>query len=150
MARTVLQGHSGEGIVVCSPEDETDLPRAPLYTQYIKKKEEYRLHVFEGTIITRQRKARKTAVADEDVNWKVRNVAGGFIFARNQEHAIPACVEQAALDSILAVGLDFGAVDIIYNAHSQQCYVLEINTACGLEGTTLTEYTNAILNRGTV
>jgi D-alanine-D-alanine ligase-like ATP-grasp enzyme len=36
--------------------------------------------------------------------------------------------------------LDFGAVDIIYNAKRNECYVLEVNTAPGLEGTTVEKY----------
>ena len=47
--------------------------------------------------------------------------------------------------AIKALGLDFGAVDIIYNEAEDQHYVLEVNTAPGLEGTTLQKYTEAIL-----
>ena len=46
---------------------------------------------------------------------------------------------------MLAVGLKIGAVDIIWNELENKCYVLEINTAPGLEGTTLVKYTEAIL-----
>jgi D-alanine-D-alanine ligase-like ATP-grasp enzyme len=36
--------------------------------------------------------------------------------------------------------LDFGAVDVIWNEKEDKYYVLEVNTACGLEGTTLDKY----------
>jgi D-alanine-D-alanine ligase-like ATP-grasp enzyme len=38
------------------------------------------------------------------------------------------------------LGLDFGAVDMIYNAKRNTYYVLEVNTACGLAGETLNKY----------
>ena len=44
---------------------------------------------------------------------------------------------------MMAIDLQFGAVDIIWNEKENKCYVLEINTAPGLVGTTLTKYTEA-------
>ena len=92
VCRTVLNGHSGAGIVLAHSRD--DLCDAPLYVKYIPKKDEYRVHVgrrnrsagdgdSEFVVISVQRKARKLEVPDEEVNWKIRNLAGGFIFARN-------------------------------------------------------------------
>ena len=43
VCRTVLAGHSGAGIVIAGSRDE--LVPAPLYTKYIKKQHEYRIHV---------------------------------------------------------------------------------------------------------
>jgi D-alanine-D-alanine ligase-like ATP-grasp enzyme len=42
--------------------------------------------------------------------------------------------------AIKSLGLDFGAIDMIYNERRNQYYVLEVNTACGLTGTTLDKY----------
>lgn len=140
VVRHKLTGHSGEGIEII--HGDVDVPVAPLYVEYIKKKEEYRAHVFDNKVIDIQRKARKLDVPDEDVNWKVRNLAGGFIYAR-ENVALP---EEAALQALAAVeslGLDFGAVDIIWNAHTDTYYVLEVNTAPGLSGTTLEKYVEA-------
>jgi len=47
----------------------------------------------------------------------------------------------AAVDALC---LDFGAVDIIYNEHEDKYYVLEVNSAPGLEGTTLEKYVEAL------
>lgn len=139
MCRTVLNGHSGEGIVLATNREE--LVAAPLYTKYIKKREEYRLHVFRGAIIFQQRKARKLDVKDEDVNWKVRNLAGGFIFA-NKDVIVPEAAHKEAINAVGLLGLDFGAVDIILG-NDGKFYVLEVNTACGLEGSTLDAYVKA-------
>ena len=138
--RTKLTGHSGEGIVVA--ETVNELVDAPLYTKWIRIGQEYRVHVFRGEVLDYQRKARKHDVPDEEVNWKVRNLAGGFIFARG-DVVLGDDVKEQALKAIEALGLDFGAVDIITGKRDGKAYVLEVNTACGLMGTTLEKYIKA-------
>lgn len=142
VCRTKLTGHSGEGIVLASEAPE--VIQAPLYTKYVPKKQEYRIHCTnddgDAYVFDAQRKARKNDVADEDVDWKIRNHKNGFVFARNELIDIPDVVEDTALKVFETTTLDFGAVDIIYNERENKAYVLEINTACGLEGTTLDNY----------
>ena len=141
VARKILNGHSGEGIEIVSAADEhDDVPNAPLYTKYVKKDQEYRIHVFQGEILFQQRKARKIEVPDEEVNWQVRNLAGGFIFANDGIEASDAVKDQAK-SAVDALGLDFGAVDVITNKRGE-AFVLEVNTACGLQGKTLDAYVN--------
>ncbi len=137
VCRTVLSGHSGVGIVIAS--SEADLVYAPLYTAYVKKQEEYRYHVFMGKVVDIQRKARKMDVPAEEVNWQVRNLDGGFIFAREGvvENAVAS---ENAIMAVEALGLDFGAVDLIWNKKEDKYYVLEVNTAPGLSGATLEGY----------
>lgn len=136
-ARRVLCGHSAKGLVYLTACE--DLVPAPLYTKYIKKKDEYRVHVFGEKILDIQQKKRIIEVRDEDVNWQVRNLANGFTYARENVVA-PECVIEEGLKAMAASGLHFGAVDIIYNEHDKKAYVLEINTAPGLMGTTLEKY----------
>src|SRR3546814_3666736 len=73
VCRTVLSGHSGVGIVIADNRD--DLVPANLYVKYVKKKEEYRVHlgildindpfneaqhgISQPIVIAAQRKARK-------------------------------------------------------------------------------------------
>tara|TARA_Y100001973_G_scaffold106774_1_gene187462 strand:+ start:8234 stop:9004 length:771 start_codon:yes stop_codon:yes gene_type:complete len=143
VARHVLNGNSGEGIELIEPGEY--MPYAPLYTAYMPKKNEYRVHVFRGQVIDVQRKARKREVPDDEVNWKIRNNANGFIFARNGDALgdIPPDVLDQAVQAVQSLGLDFGAADVIFNERQSLAYVLEVNTAPGLEGTTLTNYTAA-------
>ncbi len=143
VVRHVLNGNSGEGIELVEPGGV--LPYAPLYTAYVPKKQEYRVHVFGGEVIDVQRKARRRDVADGDVNWKVRNHANGFIFARNAEALgeIPEDVLVQATQAVSSIGLDFGAADVVFNERSGLAYVLEVNTSPGLEGSTLDNYVNA-------
>lgn len=117
---------------------------APLYVKYIKKQQEYRVHVFNGSVIDVQRKMRRTDTPDEDVNWQVRNHSNGFIFGREGVELSPTALTMCVA-SVQALGLDFGAVDMIHNERSDTYYVLEVNTACGLTGTTLEKYKTAIL-----
>jgi glutathione synthase/RimK-type ligase-like ATP-grasp enzyme len=136
--RHTLTGHSGQGIRIVHHNEELD-PKAKLYVKYIKKIDEYRLHVMGDEVFFVQRKARALDAPDDKVNWQVRNHANGFIYA-NQNVEVPDHVKDMAVESIESLGLDFGAVDIIYNKHSDMYYVLEVNTAPGLFGTTLEKY----------
>lgn len=142
--RTILNGHSGDGIVIARNPGE--LVDAPLYVEKKRKNNEYRIHVgrVEGRknpdkIIAKQRKARLRSVPDHEVNWEIRNLANGFIFAR-QNVEVPARVADAARQALEIIGLDFGAVDVIDNERKQKSYVLEINSAPGLEGKTVDDY----------
>lgn len=143
-ARTKLQGSSGEGIVEL-PANETervrDFPEGTLFVGYIKKKHEFRIHVGEGRILDRQQKKKRRDVDLEDINWRIRSHANGFVFAR-QEIQVPKQVNEQALAAMEAIGLDFGAVDVIWNDLHKKAYVLEINTAPGLEGSTVISYRN--------
>lgn len=139
VCRTVLAGHSGAGIVVANtPMDVVD---APLYVQYIKKESEFRIHVGKRNgdcvIISEQKKARRHDV--EEVNWQIRNHANGFVFQRH-DITVPECVREVSRQAMRSLEIDFGAVDVIYNRHQNRAYVLEVNTAPGLEGQTVTDY----------
>lgn len=143
-ARTVLNGHSANGLVLMSNSNPDDFVRAPLYTKYIPKTDEYRVHVVRDRVIDVQRKALRTGYAEEnEVNWKVRNLANGFIYARNGV-APPQSVLDASVLTIREIGLDFGAVDVIFNEKRNQAYVLEVNSAPGLEGQTVINYAEAL------
>lgn len=148
VVRKLLRASAGRGIVLVGPEgseltDITELPPAPLYVKYVKKADEYRIHVVRGEVVDVQQKKRCLSTPDEEVNWQVRNHANGWVFARDGVVA-PDCVLDAARSAVVALGLDFGAVDIGYNTHAGECTVYEVNTAPGLEGTTVDRYYNAL------
>lgn len=148
VVRNKLSGHSGEGIGLVGGHIEDGdhtgvVPSAPLYTKYVKKQDEYRVHVFRGQVIDVQKKMRKRDVPDNQVNWQVRNHANGFIYGRDGVQLS----DRAANISVQCVrecSLDFGAVDIIFNRHDDRYSILEVNTAPGLTGTTLEKYVEAI------
>lgn len=141
VCRTLLRGSAGNGIIIA--EDKDSIVDAPLYTRYIKKRHEYRVHVFNGEVIDVQRKARSSSVEDADVDWRVRTHDNGFVFVR-EDVDVPQHVKSMCIDSVAGLGLHFGAVDIVHNERQNQFYVLEINTAPGLEGQTIISYADAI------
>lgn len=146
VCRTVLNGHSGRGIVLA--DTAADLVPAPLYVRYVPKRDEYRVHVLRGRVIAVQRKARRTDV--EDPNWRIRNHANGFNFVRDGVVAPDDVIAQSIM-AVAALGLDFGAVDCGFNERHGQATVYEVNTAPGLEGTTITDYASAfreLIDRG--
>lgn len=148
VCRTVLNGHSGDGIVLA--DSRTDLVDAPLYVRYVRKKDEYRVHIgfrngtnrdddSNNNVIAVQRKARKLDVPNDEVNWQIRNAKNGFVFSRNDVDA-PSEVLVAAEEAVKALGLDFGAVDVLWNEANQIAKVCEVNTAPGISGTTIEDY----------
>ena len=137
VVRNKLTGHSGDGIVII--DKLQPIPQAPLYTKYVFKVKEYRVHVVNGKVIDTQQKIRDPD--REVVTWKVRSHANGFIFARNGIESDPAR-DSLAISAVSALGLDFGAVDIIEDKKGV-LYVLEINAAPGLEGQTIKSYADA-------
>jgi glutathione synthase/RimK-type ligase-like ATP-grasp enzyme len=140
MCRKLLNAHSGKGIVVAKEVDE--LVDAPLYTQYIKKAHEFRVHVFNGKVIDYVQKKKRTGVVDR--NKYVRSVENGWVFCR-ENILVRDDVKQIAIDAVNTLTLDFGAVDVILG-HDGKLYVLEINTAIGIEGTTVESYKAAFAN----
>lgn len=142
--RTLLRAHGGRGIVIArSPEE---LVQAPLYTKYFPKEREYRVHVFKGKIIDIAQKRlvnqQRRAAIEANRNQLVRNLENGWIYAREGVN-LPDEVKQACIKSCALLQLDFGAVDCAVNAEGGYV-IFEVNTAPGLEGTTLRNYANAI------
>lgn len=141
LCRTKLNAHSGDGIVIARTIEE--LVDAPLYTKYTKKRNEYRVHVFMGEVIIVQEKKRDVEVVDRtEEQALIRSHQNGWVFCREGVEASDR-LKSLAIEAVNALELDFGAVDIIYNQHLDTYYVLEVNTAVGLSGQTLTDYTNA-------
>lgn len=148
VVRALLGSSGGRGTSIVNASPGANLghiPHAPLYTEYIKKDSEFRIHVVNGQVVDATRKVARNR--DVVQNWRIRSHDNGFIFQRNgtpeHEGYRKAC-DQAIL-AVRAVGLDFGGVDVIYNARQDKAYVLEVNTAPGIEGLTVEAYKNAFL-----
>lgn len=148
-ARTILNGSSANGLVVMEPKHPEGFVRAPLYTLYIPKEEEYRVHVVRGRVIDVQRKTLKKDFADEKakkgeaINWRIRNLENGFIYQRENVNPKDSILN-LAVAVVQACELDFGAVDIVVHRKSGLPYALEVNTAPGIQGTTVENYARAL------
>lgn len=149
-ARTRLQGHSGEGIVACHREvgglgnvggiaTSESAVSAQLYTRGITSdRREFRIHVMKGKITYVQQKKRRDGYADmEEYSAVVRNYHTGWIYA-TQMAQLNDEAKREALKAIEALGLDYGAVDVI--TRREEAWVLEVNTAPGMTGTNLTTF----------
>lgn len=133
VCRQILNGSGGRGIIVAhTPEMVIN---APLYTKYVPKKDEYRVHIFQDTVIDVQKKGVTHNKVVDGVNYQIRNHRNGFIYMRDNIEP-PYAVEVVALKAFKEFNLHFGAVDVIWTDNTKKALVLEINTAPGLEGAT--------------
>ncbi len=139
--RSTTTGHSGRGIVIASSIDE--LIDAPLYTVKTKHRDEYRVHIFKGEVLDVQKK--KKRLGFNGTSSGIRNHSSGWVYARS-DVAIPDMLCTIAMEAVLLLGLDFGAVDIGHKVNENKFFVFEVNTAPGLEGSTLDKYSKAIYN----
>jgi len=141
--RTLLNASQGKGIVVAKTPDE--LVDAKLYTGGIvaEGRKEFRVHVFKGKVLHTQQKRRRNGYKEnENFSDLVRNLAGGWIFGI-KDVEIADETKTTCINAVAALGLDFGAVDVLQTPNGKG-WVLEVNTACGLEGTTIGKYVEAI------
>jgi hypothetical protein len=141
-ARTLINATNGRGIVEFD-SDAAEYPRAPLYTEYIPKKSEYRFHVFNGEVIDIQQKKKKRGFENER-DTRIRNLNNGYIYCRDGI-VPPDGSADLAVRAVAALGYLYGAVDLIYNEKRNQCYVLEVNSRPGLMGTTVEKYAEALI-----
>ena len=138
--RSTVTGHSGNGIVIANNINE--LINAPLYTVKTKHKHEYRVHVFRDKILDVQMKRKRNGAVG---GTGIRNHANGWVYAR-AEITPPEELLLSSIKAVSLLGLDFGAVDIGHRVIDNKFFVFEINTAPGLEGTTLDNYSKAFYN----
>jgi hypothetical protein len=146
--RQQLTGRSGSGIIVSETPEQ--LVPAPLYTKGVKVKDEYRVHIFNGEVIDYVQKRKLSRESREargvTVNPDIRNHSGGWIFAR-EGIVLPDLVRCAATNAVDSLALDFGAVDVCTDVEDN-VFVFEVNSAPGIEGTTLQKYVAAVRRLG--
>jgi glutathione synthase/RimK-type ligase-like ATP-grasp enzyme len=142
VARQLLRASGGRGIVLINTD--ADMVGAPLYVKYMKKRAEYRIHMWRGRVIHQSEKRMMGRERrPESFEARIRNHDYGWVFCHDDVNPHAQVIEQSRL-ACEALGLDFGAVDVVWNEHYQRATVLEVNTAPGLEGATLAAYVNAI------
>lgn len=144
--RHLLRASEGEGIVI--KQEGESLGQAPLYVEgCYGKRREYRIHVFNTGATFKtfiQQKKRRTTDVETTTESRIRNLANGWIFAHQEIQTPRTSTVDNAIRAITALGLDFGAVDVIEMSEGEASYVLEVNCAPGLQGATLFFYADAI------
>lgn len=94
--------------------------KAKLWTRFIPNTKEYRVHVFQNEVLAVHRKVEGTG--------DVKNTANGWKFKKVKIY--PEDILAQAIASVKAVGLDFAAVDVVWDG--EKAWVLEANTAPGI------------------
>lgn len=127
LSTTVLgrsrHGRCGQDIQVFHSPDE--LTPCDFYTAYVPNTREYRIHVFKGDVIRIQGKY--LDFPEQHTNEFIKNHGQGFRF-RAPDVQLNHDRLEAAIGAVAAVGLDFGAVDLLIG-EDRRCYVLEVNSA---------------------
>lgn len=139
LARCLTRASEGRGIVVL--EQGVPWVVAPVYTQYIPKKREFRAHVFKETVVAVLEKRRK--VGAYNGNSKVRNTANGYVFCSSGV-VEPDGIRALAIAASKVTNSDFKGVDIGFNEKKNQLFVIEVNSAPGIEGSNVDKYVEAI------
>lgn len=144
VGRKLLNSSCGKGIKIFDTVWAlADLWDFPVFTKYKKKKREFRVHVFKDKVVrVVEKKLRKDW--DGPRESKIRNLANGYVFCGCDSY--PEGLPALALAASRVVSSDFAGVDVGYNEHKQELFVIEVNSAPGIEGTNLSSYVQTILN----
>ena len=140
VGRKTLCGCAGSGIVLMSTVDEF-VPGLKVYTVYRKKKKEFRVHIFKDRLVTVLEKRRKTGVQDADKF--IRSHQRGWVFCHTNVEYDPSVVTMA-LEARKITKSDFVGVDVGWNDHYQQAFIIEVNSAPGIEGSSVALYAKTI------
>lgn len=145
IVRTKLTGKGGDGThYFDSVEDiPEDIGVVKMVSRYIPKTAEYRVHVFNNNVIHIQQKKRREGDIPKGDESKIRSYDNGWVFCHKDIMPVPPSVQLRSVLAVKKLGLNFGAVDIIYNKF-HGVYVTEVNTAPAIEGTTADKYAEAI------
>jgi glutathione synthase/RimK-type ligase-like ATP-grasp enzyme len=119
--RTEVEGRDGAGLTIIDRNQV--LPRAPLYTKFVRADQEYRVNVCFDETMGVQIKVPTGARSNPDI----KTTGGGYGFRLLGADEIRTGLRPVARSAIAALGLDFGGVDIIRQGNNY--YVLEVNSA---------------------
>lgn len=127
------RGFGGTDIQVCQ---HNPCVVAEWYSGFIPNDREYRLHVVGGHIARAARKYLERP--DQRRSEHIKNHSNGYVF-KAPLRKLNKSREDAAVRAVEALGLDFGAVDLVVD-HEGVEHVLEVNTAPACSPKTLQAY----------
>lgn len=143
LERHDITGHGGRGIKVVRPGEKWSEQDAPLYVQYVPKLQEFRVHVFAVDDDPRCLSRQKLGVEGfgRDRNQRlIRNTDNGWVLGLVRDQRASMLAEEEAVKAVHALGLDFAAVDVIIGRDDGLAYVLEANTAPGIEAKPVVDF----------
>jgi glutathione synthase/RimK-type ligase-like ATP-grasp enzyme len=121
--RETVEGREGRGITVARTPEQ--IVPAVVYTKYIRKDPEFRVHVMNGQAFYSNIKRPKTEEARRSL---IRSGRDGWFFA-HMDNLPREEIQRAAVGAVAALGLDFGGVDVAWATDLNQAVVFEVNTA---------------------
>lgn len=141
--RKYLNSSCGKGIVILeNGAARADFFDIPVFTKYKKKKREFRVHVYKDKVVAITEK-RKRAGFEGQRDTKIRNLANGYVFCQTVEN-VPEGLEALALAASSVSPSDFKGVDIGYNERNNDLFIIEVNSAPGIQGSNVNAYVEAI------
>lgn len=142
VCRTLTNASEGKGIVIAETPEQ--VVAASVYTKYRKKKREFRVHIFKDTVVSVVEKLRRREW-DGQQDTKIRNTANGYVFC-TLKSPTPQGLNELALAASKVTTSDFKGVDVGYNEKSNELFVIEVNSAPGIEGSNIDKYVEEILS----
>lgn len=129
MARQILNGSQGDGIIVCKTLEELNAaPNIKVFTKYFVGAREYRIFVLGGMVIDYIQKKRKAGY-EGPRNQYIKNVANGYIYAHNDVY-VPQNILEHCVKSAQVLGLEFAAIDVKWS-NTGEFVILEANSSPG-------------------
>lgn len=137
--RKYLNSSCGKGIVILeNGAARADFFDIPVFTKYKKKKREFRVHVYKDKVVAITEK-RKRVGFEGPRDTKIRNLTNGYVFCQTVEN-VPEGLQSLALAASKVTQSDFKGVDIGYNEHNNDLFIIEVNSAPGIAGSNVDAY----------
>lgn len=148
--RKLLSSSCGKGIVVFEGmgnaegmEPNGEPHGCPVYTKYKKKKREFRVHIVKDKVVmVCEKKRRREFEGQRDS--KIRNLANGYVFCACTNE--PEGLRDLALRASKVVASDFKGVDVGLNEKNNDLFIIEVNSAPGIQGSNLDRYVEVLVN----
>jgi hypothetical protein len=137
LGRRIQHARATDVVLCLQRQDWRSSPR-DYYVAYVPTTREYRLHVAGGEVIRVQGKY--LDVSEDYLPW-VRNFSTGYRFRAPRRRLHNARLNDA-VGAVEALGLDFGAVDLIVSDNGAH-FILEVNTSPSCSPLTGAAYVNA-------
>lgn len=146
--RTSHQG--GEDAIMCMQNlDIADAREngSQYFIQYIRKSAEYRIHVMNGVVHMASKKLAPRGGDGNNMSRIIWSGTNGWRFENSRLNQVPQDVKDISVAAVEAVGLHFGAVDVIIGEDNVP-YVLEVNTGPSLRDRRVEEYADKFRAHG--
>lgn len=139
IGRKLLNASCGAGIEVFDNQTPSG---CPVYTKYKPKKREFRVHIFKDKVVAIVEKKLRSGHAAS----KIRNLANGYVFCQDisLDGSLRSRIEVLGLAASKVCNSDFKGVDVAYNEKNDDLFVIEVNSAPGIEGSNVDKYVKVI------